>query len=268
MLLEVEKGSGLVKWVLSRMGMQFDRALNRTFCLFACGCCRRNWNLLTEESWRRAIEASEQFADRRMEARAMRATARAASESLDHMCAQLGRANANASPSVSAASAAISTAQITHWNAKKAAIISHMIVAAERKASARSFEKEFGLQYGSHWLEVYRQQESYMDEHTGGRLRYYATDRAEQYQCHLLRDLVGNPFRPVSIQLEWLWWNGGTVRRLAETIYDTRDFSLLPLLADALTDAGCNELAIIDHCRKVDIHARGCWVVDAMRSPD
>jgi hypothetical protein len=62
----------------------------------------------------------------------------------------------------------------------------------------------------------------------------------------------------------WLTWNDGTVRRLAQAFYDDRSFERLPLLADALEDAGCTDAAILDHCRGPAQHARGCWVVDLL----
>ena len=52
--------------------------------------------------------------------------------------------------------------------------------------------------------------------------------------------------------------------KLAETIYDEEAFDRLPILADALEDAGCTDPAILDHCRKPGVHTRGCWVVDCI----
>ena len=55
-----------------------------------------------------------------------------------------------------------------------------------------------------------------------------------------------------------------TVRDLAAHIYDARDFSAMPILADALQDAGCGDEQVLTHCRANKPHARGCWVVDAI----
>jgi hypothetical protein len=58
-----------------------------------------------------------------------------------------------------------------------------------------------------------------------------------------------------------------TVLALARQMYDSRDFSAMPILADALQDTGCENDLILDHCRDPDgIHARGCWVVDCVIS--
>jgi hypothetical protein len=82
---------------------------------------------------------------------------------------------------------------------------------------------------------------------------------ARAKQAHLLRCLFGNPFRPVTLDPSWLT---STVVTLAKGIYDDRAFDRLPILADALQEAGCNNDDILNHCRGPGPHARGCWVVD------
>jgi hypothetical protein len=83
-------------------------------------------------------------------------------------------------------------------------------------------------------------------------------------QCALLRDLFGNPFQPVSLDPSWLSWQGGTIPKLAQSIYEDRAYERLPILADALEEAGCVNENILNHCRKPDVHVRGCWVVDLL----
>jgi hypothetical protein len=80
-------------------------------------------------------------------------------------------------------------------------------------------------------------------------------------QSRLLRDIFGNPFRPVTFDPDW---RTTTAIQLARQMYDSRDFSAMPILADALQDAGCEDAAILDHCRGPGPHVRGCWVVDLM----
>ena len=67
----------------------------------------------------------------------------------------------------------------------------------------------------------------------------------------------------------FLAWNNATIPRLAQAIYDNRelpsghfDNAQLAILADALTDAGCDNEDILEHCRSEGPHVRGCWVVD------
>jgi hypothetical protein len=70
------------------------------------------------------------------------------------------------------------------------------------------------------------------------------------------------PFRPVTVDPGWLRWSWGTVPAIARHIYEDRAFHDLPILADALEDAGCGDGDILAHCRCAEPHGRGCWVVD------
>jgi hypothetical protein len=74
-----------------------------------------------------------------------------------------------------------------------------------------------------------------------------------------LRDVVGNPFRPAAVDPVWRTTD---VLLLAQGIYEDRAFDRLPILADALEDAGCADADILGHCRGPGHHIRGCWVVD------
>jgi len=81
-----------------------------------------------------------------------------------------------------------------------------------------------------------------------------------QLGANIIRDIYGNPFRPVSFDAAW---RTSTVVALAQQMYESRDFSAMPILADALQDAGCENDDILNHCRDANgIHVRGCWVVD------
>jgi hypothetical protein len=61
-----------------------------------------------------------------------------------------------------------------------------------------------------------------------------------------------------------LAWNDATVARLAAAIYDDRAFDRLPVLADALEEAGCDDAQILGHLRSRGAHVLGCWAVDAV----
>jgi len=90
-------------------------------------------------------------------------------------------------------------------------------------------------------------------------------ERAElALHCGLARDIFGNPFRPVAVNPAWRTWSDGTVAKLAQTIYDDRRFDRMPILADALEEAGCDNAGILIHCRGPGPHVRGCWVVDLL----
>jgi hypothetical protein len=91
-----------------------------------------------------------------------------------------------------------------------------------------------------------------------------ARDAMRKVQCCLLRDIFGNPFRSVTFNSAWLAWNDCTVRKITPAIYDERAFDRMPILADALEDAGCDNADILTHCRSEGPHVRGCWVVDLL----
>src|SRR5262249_35647373 len=75
----------------------------------------------------------------------------------------------------------------------------------------------------------------------------------------LLRDVFGNPFRPVAFAPAW---RTSAAIGLAESMYEARDCAAMPILADALEEAGCEQPDILAHCRGPGPHVRGCWVVD------
>jgi hypothetical protein len=74
-----------------------------------------------------------------------------------------------------------------------------------------------------------------------------------------VRDIFGNPFRPVTLDTAW---PTPAARTLAQEIYDERAFDRMPELADVLARAGCGNVDILEHCRGPGPHVRGCWVVD------
>jgi hypothetical protein len=89
--------------------------------------------------------------------------------------------------------------------------------------------------------------------------------RAERVaQVGLVGCVFGNPFRPVAVDPAWAAWNAGTARRLAQAAYDERAFDRLPVLADALEEAGCSDPQLLGHLRSAWPHVRGCWAVDTV----
>ena len=83
---------------------------------------------------------------------------------------------------------------------------------------------------------------------------------------HVMRAVVwevaGNPFRVTHFAPAW---RTDTAVALARQMYASRDFGAMPILADALQDAGCDDEGILTHCRDEREHVRGCWVVDLLR---
>jgi hypothetical protein len=96
-------------------------------------------------------------------------------------------------------------------------------------------------------------------------------DAERRRQVVLLRDIFGNPFRPLGIDPTWLRWNDSAVVRLAQAAYEDRglpagtlDNTRLAILADALEEAGCTDAQILTHLRGGGEHYRGCFVIDAL----
>jgi hypothetical protein len=82
-------------------------------------------------------------------------------------------------------------------------------------------------------------------------------------QCATIRCIIGNPFRPAPVLSPPVSaWKGSVVRRTAERIYAANDFRLIPVLADAIEDAGCADPDLLGHLRGPGPHVRGCWAVD------
>jgi hypothetical protein len=84
-------------------------------------------------------------------------------------------------------------------------------------------------------------------------------------QCGLLRELFGNPFRPFLIDAAW---RTPLVLTIAAGIYERELYDEMPVLGDALEDAGCDVEQVLAHCRSGTTHVRGCWALDALLGKD
>jgi hypothetical protein len=204
------------------------KADERRLRLFAVACCRRVWDLLTDRRSRRAVEAAERYADRAATDRELR-----------EAYAEAYNAYANALVTQDdAAYAAMSTA------------LEQPGLAAMRAAGYTAYAIGHRAAQTPH-------------EHS---LIYYGAKIPERReQASVLRHIIGNPFRPVAVNSLWLNWNQDTVPRLARTIYQGRRFGDLPVLADALEEAGCDNADLVTHCREGGEHPLGCWAVDLLR---
>ena len=102
---------------------------------------------------------------------------------------------------------------------------------------------------------------------TQDKKRGQAWQRETAQQVALLRDVVGNPFRRPMLDTAWLTWNDGAIVKLAQTMYVERRSDLMAALGAALSDAGCTETSILEHCGLPN-HVTGCWLVDALLGKD
>jgi hypothetical protein len=214
-----------------------DDASDRTLRLFAVACCRRIGRMLPDaRSWA-ALEAAEGYADRFVSAEQLAATVAPADEATSYAYHRRGQ------HFFSAAGATLFAALPTGFT-----------LPANWTDELRRFSPANICEWAADALE-------FEAPRPDGQAAVMAEGRA---QGDLLRDIFGNPFRLVAVDPDWLTWNGGTVPKIAQTIYAERRFQDLPILADALEEAGCTNADILDHCRRPGEHVRGCWVVDLL----
>jgi hypothetical protein len=81
---------------------------------------------------------------------------------------------------------------------------------------------------------------------------------------NILRELFGNSFHHPALDPAWLISNDGAVRNLAQAVYEEGRFEEMPVLADALEEAGCDNAEVLGHLRGEGPHVRGCWAVDLL----
>lgn len=153
------------------------------------------------------------------------------------------------------------------------------IVAISETQTVREFETEQGRWPASEWMTLTQAAEHSVQAAIGGAqvdptqlfhalyfqiTEHHTSDHEHEWaaQAAIFKDIFGNPFRPVVFDSRW---RSEFAVALAQVAYDTRDFSLLPILADALEDGGCDSADVLAHCRdRNQLHVRGCWVVDGV----
>lgn len=233
--------------LLARRG----RISQRQLMLFGCACCHRHMELLREERCRRAIEAAEEFADGLCPPDVLRN----AREFIRYKHQEL------------------------YWPVEWPSLYPQAAAwlaafddpAAERLQAERGAREPFDDMLCAMKDEVSALLACVVARPAAGEAAsdadfQTAYDRERAAQCDLLRDILGNPFRPGNFSRQW---STDTVLALARTVYESRDFSAMPILADALQDAGCTDEEVLNHCRDTtQVHVRGCWVVDLVLGKD
>jgi hypothetical protein len=191
-------------------------------------CCRGIWEGLRDVRSRTAVEVAERFADGLVSAEALRTAYQAAYDAVDD-CLDL------------------------HPFSEDQAIAAYLSAAAnvdEIDLETDATEQDGVALHAAGYAIDKSLSESDLPQ---------AISQTGRRQGILLREIVGNPFRPVSFSPEW---RTSTAVALATQMYESGDFITMPILADALQDAGCDSDDILDHCRQPGTHVRGCWVVD------
>jgi hypothetical protein len=250
-----------------------DQVSGRKLRLFACACVRSVGHLLPDGAARRAVETAERYAD---------GLARPAELAEAHRAAvvESREVRPGSPPARLAALRAHEAAGL--FAARRPERAARLAAAAAGLEKAAALEDTAGRRLQSAWgrylavlpaeltplawqamaVPAWRAVTADRLEFAAARNRGEAAERARQ--CDLLRDLIGNPFRPAAVGPHWLAWNDRTIPRLARALYDEKDFDNLPILGDALEDAGCDDADILRHCRKPGRHVRGCWVLDLL----
>lgn len=200
------------------------RVKQRKQHLFAVACCRRLPPLLDDERSRHCIEVVERFADDRATTEELQAAEMEARENWLHNAAD---------------DTAFTCLQLCAEEVDGLHVSTTAISAAFRRQQTDA-DKPF--------------------DPLGGR-RSGACPSEERAQCELIRDIFGNSFRTIPIEPKWL---SEIVSSLASGIYADRAFDRLPILADALEEAGCSDIDILGHLRSPGLHVRGCWVLDLL----
>jgi hypothetical protein len=213
-------------WPGRLLGLVRQVRVPRRRRLYACACCRRIWDLITDPRSRRAVEIAESFAD----GQASETELTAAHSEACVAAAEMGAAVVRHPVSKRKMPRKLSVAAQAAAHASAAQVTVHGSLAAAEASLVH--HAEVSGEYGN--------------------------------QANLVRDIFGNPSHPVAVEPAWLAWNDATVPAIARHIYDNRAFHVLPILADALEDAGCTNADLLDHCRSPGPHVRGCWAVDLL----
>lgn len=224
----------LLSHVRSGANLTRSKAGRRKMRLFACGCCRLIEPLLPDARTRASLAVCEQYADGEVDEaereKAMLEANRTAAK-------EYAQAEVQAlAPGMEAARAV--------WSA---------LDKDGRQAV------EFALEYSVKAAQAARRRTAGKGQK--GKEADAAAAELRQQQCHLLRDLFGNPFHPVAFPKSW---RTPSLVALASTIYHEHAFERLPILADALEESGCSDADVLEHCRGSGKHFRGCWVVDGV----
>jgi hypothetical protein len=206
------------------------KTIPRKLALFACACCREIWQVVTDVRSRKAVEVAEQTIDDLANERQLDGATLASHDARNAVEHKRGGDRAETHIRRTAANAC--------WEAASAVWCARRFGSSVERAALESADV-------AAWT---------------ARSANFGDARARQAQ--FLRCICGNPFRPFPLNPAWLTGQGGTIPKLAQAIYDERAFDRLPILADALEDAGCNNADILTHCRGPGPHIRGCWLLD------
>jgi hypothetical protein len=224
------------------------RLADRKLRLFCCACCRRVETFVGDERVRRVIRVAEDHVD----GLATNGDLRAAGDAIEQAWYEHIEAAAATMPAESVwLSAPVPCLHLVEAAAYAVGRTPGCILTGGwcGRAMQAAMKCRLAILFAS--SEFGRDEQPVTESELGTHLAF-------------LHDCLGNPFRPVPLDTAWLAWAGGAVPNLAQAIYAERAFERMPILADALEEAGCTNAEILDHCRGRDGHVRGCWLVDSI----
>jgi hypothetical protein len=202
--------------------LRLRRPAERKLRLFACACCRRVWHLALSRRSLEAVDTVERYWDRLPGGEYLPAARRAAAAA--YRAAPKGKPDGHRFARAAYLVARAGQGNVQTWVSQAAQLCADAAV------------------------------------HAGNDLGTWGRERAAQ--AALLRDVL-NPFlTDVTAEAARQAGQAGTVARLATAIHQEGDFGAVPVLADALEEAGCAVRTLLDHCRGPGPHVRGCWAVD------
>ncbi|AMV28503.1 hypothetical protein VT84_29125 [Gemmata sp. SH-PL17] len=231
-----------------------SRTGNRKRRLFACACCRRHWHWVEDTHAATAVEVAELYADGLTTDKKLEAARKEAATTVGDLYTDYRQHN-GLEPYIAHvhASACVEAAKIPRPDQPPDSFATS---AANYAAQAYLHEMIKSI----HALD---------DEG-----HEYKADEAAA-QAALVREIFGNPFRPIVFNPVW---RTSDVMLLADGIYTDRAFDRMPILADALQDAGCNNDDLLGHLRDPALvprehadsasdpppvsHVLGCWALD------
>jgi hypothetical protein len=233
-----------------------DKASERKLRLLLFSCCRRLRPLLQDRRLQEGVEKAEEYAEGMRTDEELADTARAANEAV----IELGYPGERGVSSLTCAARAVVLA------CSERGYLGSRIHSFTGRYRKGSYAVMRGVDAAAE-AAAHRLNRDHGPVGTFGQLA--AAER--QGQCLLIRDIIGNPFRPATVERSWLAWNDATVVRLAQAAYDERhmpegtlDNGRLVVLADALEEAGCTSEEILGHLRGSGPHVRGCFVLDLL----
>lgn len=201
------------------------RFIARKLRLFGIACCRQLWHLLPDNRSRQTVDLAEATADDRDTRTLLQESLVSAREVVEEILGPLTGLRAELESLLTDDRAACLLVFFLAWRTEQEAF--HDTSAIIR--------------------------------YTAGRL---SADGKQFLLADHIHDIFGNPFRPIAIGSVCLTWQDSLIVSMARQMYESRDFRDMPVLADALEEAGCTDQNILDHCRQPGEHVRGCWVVD------